>query len=276
MSELDVVTAVREACVAADGQDPLDEHAVLRLKHAGLEGAGLWVEEQGFALVRDGDLTLAVSPDARGRGVGGRLLGLASDSEHPLDRAWSHGDHPAAVRLAQRDGWARTRELWVMRRPTADPLPPLDLPDGVRVRGYREGDAADLLAINAAAFAHHPEQGGMDAAELAERMAEPWYDPEGLLIAVDADVAEGGMLGFHWTKQHDATTGEVYVVAVGPQAQGRGLGRVLTLAGLHHLAATGVAEVILYVESDNTPARELYASSGFAHAASDTHVQYTR
>lgn len=275
MSDLDVVTSVREACVAADGQDPLDEHAVLRLKHGGLDGAGLWVEDGGFALVRDGDLTLAVAPEARGAGLGGRLLSLASGSEHPVDRAWSHGDHPGAVRLAERDGWRRTRELWVMRRPTADPLPPLDLPDGVRIRGYRDSDADDLLAINAAAFAHHPEQGQMDADELAQRMAEEWYDPEGLLIAVD-DAEPSAMLGFHWTKQHDATTGEVYVVAVGPHAQGRGLGRVLTLAGLHILAATGVAEVILYVESDNTPARELYASSGFAHAPSDTHVQYTR
>ena len=68
----------------------------------------------------------------------------------------------------------------------------------------------------------------------------------------------------------------MYVVAVGPAAQGRGLGRVVTLAGLHHLAGLGVDEVLLYVESDNAPAVRLYASLGFAHAARDTHVQYSR
>ncbi len=270
MADLDIVASVRAACVAHDGQDPLDEKAALGLKHRGLEGARLWVEDGGFALVREDDLTLAVTPDARRQGVGGRLLALAEEARPA--HAWSHGGHPGAARLAERAGWRRTRDLWVMRRPTATPLPSLELPDGVQVRGYLATDESDLLATNAAAFAHHPEQGSMDAAELAQRMAEPWFDPAGLLVAVD----ESGMLGFHWTKQHDAATGEVYVVAVGPRAQGRGLGRVLTLAGLHHLAGLGVEEVLLYVESDNDPAVRLYASTGFNHAASDTHVQYSR
>ena len=74
------------------------------------------------------------------------------------------------------------------------------------------------------------------------------------------------MLGFHWTKQHDARHGEVYVVGVAPAAQGRGLGRLLTLAGLHHLAGLGVDEVLLYVESDNAPAVAVYSRLGFEHA----------
>ena len=86
-----------------------------------------------------------------------------------------------------------------------------------------------MLRVNAAAFAHHPEQGSMDAAELAERMAEPWFDPAGLLVA---DRRRTGMLGFHWTKRHSATLGEVYVVGIDPDAQGRGVGRTLVDAGL--------------------------------------------
>ncbi len=104
-------------------------------------------------------------------------------------------------------------------------------------------------------------------------MAEPWWDPAGLLVA---ESAGGDLLGFHWTKQHDADLGEVYVVGVSPQAQGRGLGRLLTLAGLHHLERLGVGEVLLYVERDNTPAVRLYSGLGFTHAAADTHVQYQR
>ena len=140
-----------------------------------------------------------------------------------------------------------------MRRSASIPLGDVVLPPGVLIRSFTRGDEAEILRVNAAAFADHPEQGGMDATNLAERMAEPWFDPAGLLVAVEDSDEDSdddrAMLGFHWTKRHSARLGEVYVVAVAPEAQGRGLGKSLTLAGLHHLA--GVEEVLLYVESDN-------------------------
>ena len=110
----------------------------------------------------------------------------------------------------------------------------------------------------------------MDAANLAARMAEPWFDPAGLLVA------DGGerLLAFHWTKQHSRELGEVYVVAVDADAQGRGLGRAVTAAGLAHLASHGVRRIILYVESDNAPAIATYSRLGFTHTS--THVQYAR
>ncbi len=268
--------AAIEAVVAAagvyDGAEPLDEAALLRLKHHGLDGLDAQVTTDGFALRRGTEVDLVVAPEARGRGLGARLADLAVAAPGELT-AWSHGDHPAARTLADRLGFARARELWVMRRPTVVPLPAVATPDGIRIRDYGDGDADALLAVNAAAFAHHAEQGALDRDGLAERMAEPWFDPAGLLLAVDDD---GELLGFHWTKQHDEHTGEVYVVGIQPTAQGRGLGRLLTVAGLQHLASRGVAEVILYVESDNAPARHVYESLGFTHAPADTHVQYRR
>lgn len=269
---LAAIEGVRLACRAVDGHDPVDEAVHLRLKNHGLAGTAAWVEERGFALRHRHALDLAVAPDARGEGLGGRLATLATAEPGELT-AWSHGDHPAARAIADRLGFTRARELWVMRRSSAVPLPAAEPPPGVTVRDFGAGDAAALLAVNAAAFAAHPEQGAMSAADLAERMAEPWFDPAGLLLAIDAD---DGLLGFHWTKRHDREHGEVYVVGVSPAAHGRGLGRVLTVAGLQHLASRGVAEVHLYVESDNTTARRLYSGLGFTHAASDTHVQYHR
>jgi mycothiol synthase len=149
---------------------------------------------------------------------------------------------------------------------------PVEVPEveGVTIRGYRDPDASEVLRVNAAAFAHHPEQGSMDAANLAERMSEPWFDPAGLLVAD----AGGRLLAFHWTKQHSPELGEVYVVAVDPGAQGRGLGRAVTAAGLAHLHSRGVRRVILYVESDNAAAIATYGRLGFAHTS--THVQYAR
>jgi mycothiol synthase len=268
MDDVAEVTRIADAAEAVDGASPLDEAARIALADG---AATVVVDRGGFALLHDGDLSLAVQPNSRGRGVGTALLEGVASYDGALV-AWSHGDHPAAARLATAYGWERVRDLWVMRRPTSLPLSPLELPDGLTIRSYDDSDADAIVAVNAAAFASHPEQGAMDRDNLARRMAEPWFDPAGLLVAEDGS----GVLGFHWTKQHDERLGEVYVVGVSPQAQGRGLGKLLTLAGLHHLAGLGVEEVLLYVESDNGPAVAVYSRLGFAHADADTHVQYRR
>ncbi len=274
MTPIERIRAIASAAEETDGAAPLDEATWLALRRD--RGIRTWLEGDGVALLAGSDLNLVVHPKARGQGVGSSLLaGVlgAVPADAPL-RAWSHIDHPAAARLASSYGFDRVRELWVMRRPTSLPLPELVLPDGVRIRGFRAADTADLLRLNAASFADHPEQGGMDEANFAERTSEAWFDPAGLLVVEDADER---MLGFHWTKQHSPDVGEVYVVAIDPTVQGIGLGRLVTLAGLQHLAGLGVADVILYVESDNAPAIAVYRDKlGFTHAPEDTHVMYAR
>jgi len=270
---LAVIASVRRAAAASDGHDPLDEAADLHLKHRGLDGSQVWLaDDQGFALRRGAELDLVVAPDSRGNGLGERLAAQSLTDDGPVT-AWSHGDHPAARAIADRHGLARARELWVMRRSADVPLPELVLPQAFTIRSYRPGDDAEILRVNAAAFANHPEQGALDKTGLAERMAEPWFDPAGLLLAEEPDDT---VLGFHWTKRADDHLGEVYVVGIDPAAQGRGLGRLLTLAGLHHLVAAGVGEILLYVGAENTTAVHVYSGLGFDHHERDTHVQYLR
>ena len=68
--------------------------------------------------------------------------------------------------------------------------------------------------------------------------AEPWFDPAGLFMAVDSET--GRLLGFHWTKVHgapaDGSGRGVRRRASTPAAQGRGLGRLLTVVGMQGLA----------------------------------------
>jgi mycothiol synthase len=270
------VRRVLAAATRADGAAPLDEAALLGLRHHGLRGSQLWVAGggDGFAWRHDQAVDLAVAPDARGRGLGAALASAATAAPGPLT-AWSHGNHPAAAALAERNGFERVRDLWVMRRPLTGLPAPAESADGIAVRPFRVGaDEEAFLELNAQAFAHHPEQGRMTRADLDDRMAEPWFDPAGFFVAERS----GELLGFHWTKVHDETPpyGEVYVVGVSPHAQGGGLGKRLTLTGLHHLAGLGLGQVVLYVEADNAPAVAVYERLGFTHAAEDTHVQYAR
>jgi mycothiol synthase len=243
----------------------------MSLAHRRLGGNALWLAEDGFALLRGSNLDVVVAPDARGNGRGTALVEAAL-AEAPDDvTAWSHAAPPAAAALARRFGFAATRAQWGTTRDAG----PVEVPhvEGVTIRRYLVSDADEVVRVNAAAFAHHPEQGSMDAANLAERMAEPWFDPAGLLVA-DTGPPQHRLVAFHWTKQHSPDLGEVYVVAVDPAAQGRGLGKAVTAAGLAHLASRGVRRIILYVESDNERAVATYSHLGFAHTS--THVQYAR
>jgi mycothiol synthase len=213
---------------------------------------------------------LVVHPDARRRGVGSAMARTGLSEGGDDARIWAHGNLEPARATAAALGLVTVRELLQMRRPLAD-LPPVSVPDGVRITTYSgPPDDAELLRVNNAAFAWHPEQGGWTEAELAERRSEPWFDPAGIFLAVDEQT--GTLLGFHWTKVHAAPRGEVhaadlgevYVVGVDPAAQGRRLGGALTLIGLHHLAdrLPGGA-VMLYVEADNSAAVKTYQRLGF-------------
>lgn len=281
------VRALLASARAADGVAPVSEQAVLSL--AGTDaGTRHLLAERAGDLVGYANLVaahadhpamaeVAVAPAARRAGVGTELIRSALTEGGAGARVWAHGDLPAAKALAAGLGLVTARELWQMRRSLATPeLPELTVPDGLLLRTYAgPADDAELLRVNNAAFAWHPEQGGWTERDIAARRAESWFDPKGLFLAFDAADPDR-LLGFHWTKAHPdaAPAGEVYVVGIDPAAQGRGLGRLLTLAGLHHLRERGLSEVLLYTEADNRAAVHTYTRLGFAPAHID--VAYAR
>jgi mycothiol synthase len=267
---------IARAATSHDGVFTLNEQAVLGLSHRGLENARLWIGDGGFALLRDGSmLELAVHPESRRRGVATALMEHVSGATETVE-AWSHADHPGAAALASRFGVPRVRELLVMRRSTELPLAAVEVPDDITIRTFQPGDEGALIDVNAAAFAHHPEQGSMSVADFRERMNSDWWDPNGLFLAVPRDPDSApAVLGFHWTKVHredGEPYGEVYVVAVNPRMAGRGLGTLLTNVGLSHLQDMGLGSVLLYVEGDNAPAIAVYTKQGFT--VERTEAQY--
>lgn len=270
---LDLVSAA----AARDGVSPLSEHVQLHLRYGGDRGA------QNLLLYRDGKLAgyghldfgeegpageMVVHPSARRHGLG-LALGKAMFAAAGGDlRLWSHGDLAAASGLAAAAGLQRVRALWQMRRPLREPTAEPRLPAGVTVRTFRPGQDEDAwVAVNHAAFAHHPEQGTWTRADIEVREQEPWFDPAGFFLAERA----GQLAGFHWTKVHTdpEPIGEVYVVGVHPREQGTGLGRALTLIGLRYLRDRGLPAVMLYVDESNAAAIALYLRLGFTHWHTD-------
>ena len=211
-----------------------------------------------------------VHPAHRRAGHGTRLVQAVLDKASPKLRIWSHGDHPGAVRIAARQHLDRVRELLKMRLARHVELPATRWPEGIAVRTFVPGqDEDELVAVNGRAFDWHPEQSQLTADDVRATEREDWFDPAGFFLATKGDA----IVGFHWTKTHPGNVGEVYVVGVDPAAQGGGLGRALTLAGLHHLRDKGLGDTILYVESDNAPAVAVYRRLGFAVAETDVAYQ---
>jgi mycothiol synthase len=270
--QIETVVKLAQAATAADGTAPLNEAALLHLRHprAGVvhllaQRAGLivgYAQLHGEPPSRTGELV--VHPGHRGQGVGGKLL-AAMIAQGPL-RVWAMGDTAAAQALARDSRLVPVRQLLIMKRSLSVPIPSSPPPTGVTIRTFAVGaDERDWLAVNARAFAEHPEQGRIDLEDLIDRTAEPWFDPEGFFVAV----RDSAMIGFHWTKQHPGRLGEVYVLGVDPEAGGEGLGRALLSTGLEYLRRRGNTEVELYVEADNEPAVALYGGYGFGVASRD-------
>jgi mycothiol synthase len=276
--EVDEVLRLAGAAAEHDGVHPLSEHSLLALRHGGKgRSLGLLARAAG-SVVGYGHLDLptgtepaaaelVVHPGHRRHGHGRALTQTLLERAGDV-RVWAHGDLAAAAALAGALGFTRTRALLQLRRPLAHPLPQAVLPQGVRLRTFEPGrDEQAWLGVNARAFSHHPEQGSWTLDDLRDREAEAWFDPAGFFLAE----RDGELAGFHWTKVHaeDTPIGEVYVVGVDPGEQGTGLGRALTLTGLHHLRSLGLAHVMLYVDEDNPAAVRLYESLGFTRWNTD-------
>jgi mycothiol synthase len=282
MGEADIDSLARlvEVASLADGHRALGEHKWLDLVQGGREGfAGFIAREPahqrviGYAQISRGQsqswaVEYVLHPNWRtpDNGLRRDLVRAALD-----EIGLQGGGHvhlwvpmPSTVddSVAESVGLRRGRDIHQMRRP----LPMEGLHAGIATRAFRPGrDEERWLAVNNRAFRLHPEQGVWTLETIADRELQDWFDPDGFLLHEVGDE----LAGFCWTKVHDEEQlGEIYVIAVNPDYQGRGLGRELLLAGLDYLATREVPTAMLYVDRDNVPARSLYKEIGF----SDDHL----
>lgn len=272
-NEFEMVTRLLAAAASRDGFPPLSDHLLLELERRGPEFAAVVALDEstrlaGYAqLARAYESTaieLVIDPEHRAQfdTVVPRLLRsaleiVASDGGGRV-YWWVH--HPAdRVDVVAADvGLRLARRLLQMRRPL-----PISETTTVDTRTFVVGqDEAEWVRVNNAAFHDHPEQGGWTIESLQQREAEPWFDSAGFVLHEH----DGKLAAFCWTKVHAAETpplGEIYVIAVDPAFHGLGLGKALTIAGLHNIAARGLTVAMLHVDAANTAAMGLYERLGF-------------
>jgi mycothiol synthase len=279
-ADAEIVRTLEAAAMCHDGHESLGSFVGRDLDAPAPESIGILASDDGqpvgYAHMAPSDTladphvvaAIVVHPDHRAGSTVARALLEAvvheATTAHARVVLWVNGADEPFDALAASVGLRRVSEQFQMRVPLPLPESP-KWPPGITVRSFVPGhDDADWLRVNNRAFDNHPDQGGWAEATLQRRLAEPWFDPNGFLLAVDPD----GLAGFCWTKVHDTEPdgplGEIYVIGVDPDRQGIGLGRALTVGGLDYLARDRHCPTgMLYVDGANPPALGLYRALGF-------------
>jgi dTDP-4-amino-4,6-dideoxy-D-galactose acyltransferase len=138
--------------------------------------------------------------------------------------------------------------------------------DATAIRSARE---ADIPALRALAAASHTASrffadGSFDRARCAELYAV-WIEKScrGWADRVLVAEHEGRIAGYLSCHVRDGSRGEIGIVAVAPEAQGRGLGAQLVDASVEWFAERELARVTVVTQGRNTGAQRLYQSRGF-------------
>ena len=142
-------------------------------------------------------------------------------------------------------------------------------PPGIRLREVHPDEYGALGEVLVAAYDAYPETDDTYRAEL--RDVEPRAAACRVLVAVEADgrVVGGATYvpgpGPYGESEREGEAG-IRMLAVAPEAQGRGIGRALTEACMAIARANGRRRMVLLTLSSMAPAQRMYESLGFRRA----------
>ncbi len=232
-----------------------------------------WIALSGDEIVgyaranREGDVAnladeACVHPEARGLGIGSRLLDEAERwaRENGLPRFHVHVVNDGGRKLAMQRGHELVRFFWRMEIDMSEEPRVPEAPAGTTIRDYRPGeDDAALHAMHQEAFAEHWEFVPSAIDEwLKGRHTRSDYHPALWQIAEENGEIAGAALCFG-----EARIGWVLDLAVRPASRRAGLGLALLESGFAALWRRGYPRVGLEVDSENeTGATRLYERAG--------------
>ena len=207
-----------------------------------------------------------VLTEFRGRGIGRRLLRTAIAQVESIGAGVLHiqasVDAQDACHLLESEGFERVKSYWRMRW-EGDDLPSLALRPGFQLKPFCLGrDEATLAELQNDAFGEHWGFCPNTVEEIAARVRMKVTDPDGIIFVMDGNRPAG----YNWTLRYENSHGKIGVVSmtgVHPSYRGNGLGTAVVVSGMQYLKDQGVDAIELEVDSENTPARELYLKLGY-------------
>lgn len=215
----------------------------------------------GYAHFRSNDLMVAVDPRREGEGAGTALHRWAEQrgrerGESRLRQAI--GDRAETARaFLTANGWAPTRSFWRMDREVG----PDEEADETGLRELKATDAPALHAISEAAFAGD----GAYHSQTLETWTQREFGAHGLDHQLSRVAEEHGEpTGFALARRWEDEVVYVPLLAVLPQAAGKGLGSRLLKAVFAAAGAANQRHVRLNVASDNPNATRLYERVGMS------------
>lgn len=208
------------------------------------EDAHTWIELHGKGLA---ELIDWATPLARGRVFAG---------------GWQRNEEVRAALLQK--GFAIARHSYRMAIDLDEGKSELRWPDGITVRGFRDGEGHAVYEAHMETFEDSWEHTRQPYEEWSHWMLErPGFDPELWLLAT----AEAEIAGIALCRVHDTQpqTGWVSILGVRRSWRRQGLGRALLLESFRRLAARGCARAVLGVDASSlTGAHTLYENAGMS------------
>jgi mycothiol synthase len=267
----DLVELARR-CRRADGGLPIaDDPRFLSRRWTAPAGARFGLRGPGGALLAAAAtcptpggvfVTGLVDPEARGQGLGSRLL------DHALAQAASAAPGPAVIVETESLTDAAhalfvsrgLRQFFAEEVMRIDPVaaPPPRWPAGIGLADWSGATARRFHAVFEAAFRDRPGFPGTPAGEwITENEEDDEFRPDWSVLATVPGLGDAGFVtgGVGWIMQ----------VGVRPEARRRGIGAALVCESLSRMAAAGAAEAWLDVNVDNPGATALYRRLGFTH-----------
>lgn len=244
----------------------------------------------GYAdfFLRKGDATTGssffswgvVHPEWRRQGIGYRLMqALFRRAEERLAEIEEGEVYFRAMRLDveedrkalfEKCGMEQIRYFVNLARPINNGMPPVDVPEGFRLRRFDPGrDVEAAWQVDNLAFQDHWGHTYFPLEEFRHQLEEPNFRPDLWLLAEEESTGHVVGIGLNqidpaWIEQTGRQEGYVTILGVLREYRHIGLGTALLAQSLHILRQAGMEAAHLHADADNlTGAMRLYERLGF-------------